>query len=92
MPLSATKMRVGQFTIPGPLVHREPQHALLVLRGVLVVRAELQFLDNQIHYTGICEMFEECPLGDTPPYYDWELKTFDCAAIGPPCTDWRRRP
>ena len=66
-------MRLGQFFIPSHVVRHQPQQALAILRGVLIVRAEQMYVRDAIEYIGVADHFSEVPDGDTAPFYDWAL-------------------
>jgi regulation of enolase protein 1 (concanavalin A-like superfamily) len=67
------KRRLGQFFIPTHLVTYQPEQALAILRGVVVVRAEQMFFRAGIEYMGVSDHFSEVPEGETAPYYDWAI-------------------
>lgn len=65
--------RLGNFKISAEFINIAPEWALIILSTVIVVRAELHYLDNNIWYTGISEHFRIINSGGITPEYTAEL-------------------
>jgi len=65
-------MRYGKFSIQRDLIY-EGSNALLMLRDVLVTRAESIFHLDAIEYIGISKHFEDVELGAVIPRYFAEI-------------------
>lgn len=65
--------RFGKFTVTRGIV--ESDDMFEIMRGVLIVRAELRYDLDAVEYVGACEHFGVVPHGVMPPEYVAEFKT-----------------
>lgn len=63
--------QIGRFAISEDLIRADPDMVrdVLVMLGVIVVRAEAKFETGEIECVGICNKFEELKPGEMAPYY-----------------------
>lgn len=61
--------RIGKFMVALDLIADEPETVVAMMAGLIVVRAELRYEDNAIHYTAIGPQFVESLPGDLIPIY-----------------------
>lgn len=61
--------RKGKFSISVDLIDAWPQVALAIMSEVIVTRAEMNFMDDAIHYEGLSMAFTPVELGSVVPIY-----------------------
>ncbi len=61
--------RKGRFNIALELIVECPQVALAIMSEVIVTRAEMNFMDDVIHYEGLSMAFAPVELGAEAPTY-----------------------
>jgi len=65
--------RRGKFVVNYDLVIKNPEQMMKVLSNVLIIRAENDFVKNQITYSGFCESFDEVAYHHEAPFYQAEI-------------------
>ncbi len=65
-------LHIGEFLIRRDLIENQPDRARDMLAGMIVVRAELQWVSNAILYTAIHPDFDQIEPGELPPFYHAE--------------------
>lgn len=61
--------RKGRFAVDADLINECPQAALAIMGEVIVTRAEMNFMDNAIHYEALSMAFAPVELGAEAPTY-----------------------
>ena len=61
--------RLGNFTISRDMIEDNPKVVALAMCGMIVVRAEMHWNDVAVHYTAMCEHFDEIEKGGVIPEY-----------------------
>lgn len=79
--------RLGRFRIPNDRLRREPEKALAILAGCVVVRAEALWHSDDVEYMACHAAFGPVPLGAEPPFYAWAMPASgrDCFWIRQEC-------
>jgi hypothetical protein len=67
--MNTTDRRLGRFVIPMSFVNSDPASVREALRGVIVVDAHYRIVYDDIEYVGICDNFEQVPLGNAVSSY-----------------------
>ena len=61
--------RWGRFSIDRECIEEWPLDALFMMNGILIVRAESNFVSNAIDYMALSFLFDEVPEGEISPEY-----------------------
>jgi hypothetical protein len=69
MPLCPMDNRIGSFGIYHHTIKDNPEAALAILRGCLVLRAEMMAHTQELVYIAINEAFEPISLEEQVPFY-----------------------
>lgn len=66
--------RRGSFRISQDLVLDNPAIVQYIMSQVIVVRAEMCWMSNSIHYDAISRHFDVCEIATIPPEYEVVIK------------------
>jgi hypothetical protein len=87
-------LRIGRFTIDLDLINSDPVAVREVLKGIIVIRAEVRLDANVIEYFGICDAFKELDIAALGPTYTARLRKLDDGGVelvGWELSGWDRR-
>jgi len=62
--------RIGRFRIIRDMLETEPDSALCIFEGILILRAEHLLSEDVVEYVAISKHFEPCPSGCEAPLYE----------------------
>ena len=62
--------RIGQFEISRQVIEDSPALVQKIMGKCVIVRAELRFDRDVIHYIAVSPEFDDCLYGLEPPMYD----------------------
>lgn len=65
--------RIGNFSVPADDIRDRKPYVFNIFNNMLIIRAEMQYYDMSVHYTAICEDFEEVTQGAVPKEYKYEV-------------------
>lgn len=68
---------LGKFVVDAEMIEDDPFSVRLILRDVIVVRAEMMFMSDCVEYVGLHPDFEEVPLGREAPRYTARITRTD---------------
>ena len=79
--------RLGTFKIDIRIIDTQPKVVKQIMGECIIVRAEMRYETNSIHYTAISDWFDEIPEGSMPMNYVIQFVTDGinvkwCFAIG----------
>lgn len=69
--------RFGRFYISRHMIEKDPVSVFKVLGQCLVVRAEMDYATDTVHYTALSYHFEKVSRGEKVPLYKWILSSVD---------------
>lgn len=73
--------RLGKFTINRELIHLRPTLVQLILRDIIIIKAEMLFHIDAIEYTGLSDHFKFIEDHELPLYYLAEYDSTDKTII-----------
>lgn len=65
--------RLGKFRIASEIINDEPWTVTFLMSQCIIVRAEMMWECGGIDYVAISRHFEEVPVGNIVPGYEWHI-------------------
>jgi hypothetical protein len=64
-------IKVGKFSVSRRVIDEQPALARKLMRDIIIVRAEMSYVQDSIEYIGICDEFE--PISELTPVPEYNI-------------------
>lgn len=79
--LDSHNKRIGTFAIKADDIRARAPYIFSIFNNMIIIRAEMMYYDNSVHYVGLCDDFEEIQYGAKPIEYTFEVVSEDNSVI-----------